>query len=102
MFERWRQENFFKYMRQEFLIDALCDYQVEPDDPERSVPNPARKAVDKELGKARARWNQLKQTYGDASLDYIEGRTPTMHEFQAAAVFAGRRVPQRARRPPGF
>jgi DNA-binding CsgD family transcriptional regulator len=84
MFERWRQENFFKYMRQEFLIDALSDYQVEPDDPERSVPNPARKAVDKELRKARARWNKLKQTYGDASLDYIEGRTPTMREFKAA------------------
>ena len=84
MFERWRQENFFKYMRQEFLIDALCDYQVEPDDPERSVPNPARKAVDKELAKARARWNKLKQTYGDAQLDYLEGRTPTLREFQAA------------------
>lgn len=84
MFERWRQENFFKYMRQEFLIDALCDYQVEPDDPERSVPNPARKAADKELGKARARLNHLKQTYGDASLDYIEGRTATKREFQAA------------------
>lgn len=28
MFERWRQENFFKYMRQEFLIDALSDYEV--------------------------------------------------------------------------
>ena len=84
MFERWRQENFFKYMRQEFLIDALSDYQVEPDDPERSVPNPARKAVDKELGKARARLNRLKQTYGDVSLDYLEGRTPTMREFEAA------------------
>jgi hypothetical protein len=23
MFERWRQENFFKYMREEFLLDAL-------------------------------------------------------------------------------
>lgn len=84
MFERWRQENFFKYMRQEFLIDALSDYQVEPDDPERSVPNPARKAVDEELRKARARWKQLKQTYGDASLDYIEGRTATIREFEAA------------------
>ena len=84
MFERWRQENFFKYMRQEFLIDALADYAVEPDDPERSVPNPARKAIDQELRKARARWNKLKQTYGDAALDYIQGRTPTMCEFQAA------------------
>jgi hypothetical protein len=99
MFERWRQENFFKYMRQEFLIDALCDYQVEPDDPERSVPHPARKAVDKELRKARARWNQLKQTYGDASLDYIEGRTPTMREFQAAdkKIYQGNPGGRRAR-----
>jgi prepilin-type processing-associated H-X9-DG protein len=24
MFERWRQENFFKYMREEFLLDALA------------------------------------------------------------------------------
>jgi hypothetical protein len=42
MFERWRQENFFKYLREEYLIDSLVDYQVEPDDPQRSVPNPAR------------------------------------------------------------
>jgi hypothetical protein len=84
MFERWRQENFFQYMRQEFLIDALSDYQVEPDDPERSVTNPARKAVDQELRQARARCSKLRQTYGDALLDYIEGRTPTMREFQAA------------------
>jgi len=38
MFERWRQENFFKYLREEYLIDALADYQVEPDDPTRSIP----------------------------------------------------------------
>jgi len=98
MFERWRQENFFKYMRQEFLIDALSDYQVEPDDPERSVPNPARKAVDEELRKARARWNQLKQTYGDASLDYIEGRTPTMREFQTADQKIYREIQEAAER----
>jgi transposase len=84
MFERWRQENFFKYMRQEFLIDALTDYQVEPDDPERSVTNPARKAVDKELRKARAHLNKMKETYGTAFIDYFEGRTPTMRAFTAA------------------
>jgi len=53
MFERWRQENFFKYMRQEFLIDAIVDYEVEPDDPMRSVPNPACKEVTKQLRAAR-------------------------------------------------
>ena len=83
MFERWRQENFFKYMRQEFLIDALSDYQVEPDDPERSVPNPARKAVDKELRKARAHLSKMKETYGAAFIDYFKGRTPTKRAFTA-------------------
>ncbi len=84
MFERWRQENFFKYLRQEYLIDALTDYQVEPDDPQRSVPNPARKAVDKQLRKARAHLNKMKETYGAAFLDYFEGRTLTRRAFTSA------------------
>jgi transposase len=84
MFERWRQENFFKYMRQEYLIDALVDYDVEPDDPSRSVPNPARKDSEKELRKARARLAELRAIYGTAALDYIEGRTPSMNAFTHA------------------
>jgi hypothetical protein len=84
MFERWRQENFFKYMRQEFLIDALVDYQAEPDDPNRSIPNPARKAVDKELRNARARHAKLQEKYGSNALDYLEGRTPTLRAFTVA------------------
>jgi hypothetical protein len=45
MFERWRQENFFKYMRDEFLLDALVDYRIEPEDPTRTIPNPERRNV---------------------------------------------------------
>jgi prepilin-type processing-associated H-X9-DG protein len=45
MFERWRQENFFKYMREEFLLDALIDYQIEPENPTRTIPNPERRAL---------------------------------------------------------
>jgi hypothetical protein len=81
MFERWRQENFFKYMREEFLIDALTDYDVEPDDPTRSVPNPAHKEVVKQLRLAQARLAELQETYGSATLDYLEGRSPTMRVF---------------------
>ena len=84
MFERWRQENFFKYMRQEFLIDALADYEIEPDDPARSVPNPARKEVKKQLRRARTKLRELQETYGCAALDYLEGRSPTMRSFTAA------------------
>jgi hypothetical protein len=76
MFERWRQENFFKYIRQEYLIDALVDYQVEPDDPTRLVPNPARKALDKELRLARASFTKLQERFGVMALDYVDRDMP--------------------------
>jgi DNA-binding NarL/FixJ family response regulator len=84
MFERWRQENFFKYMRQEYLIDALIDYDFELDDPNRSVPNPAHKEIEKELRKARSRLGELQATYGSVALDYIDGRIPSMDAFSHA------------------
>ena len=58
MFDRWRQENFFKYLRDEYAIDALVDYDVEPDDPERTVPNPARKPLTDEISKLRTELNR--------------------------------------------
>jgi hypothetical protein len=27
MFERWRQENFFKYLREEYLIEQVCFFR---------------------------------------------------------------------------
>jgi hypothetical protein len=84
MFDRWRQENFFKYMRQEFMLDALADYDAEPDDPKRSIPNPVRKAVDKELRSARTRYAKLQEKHGSTALDYIEGKTPAFRTFTAA------------------
>jgi hypothetical protein len=84
MFERWRQENFFKYMRQEFLIDALTDYGVEPDDPTRSVPNPARKEIEKQLRLERAKLAKLKENHSTVILDYLENDSSTMRTFTAA------------------
>jgi hypothetical protein len=84
MFERWRQENFFKYMREEFLLDALADYQVEPDDPARTIPNPERKKLDKEIRSARAEVTKLEQAYGAAAIDNAESRRPTMRGFKIA------------------
>lgn len=81
MFERWRQENFFKYMREEFLIDTLTDYDVEADDPHRLVSNPARKAADHDVRKARVHLAHLREAYGATALDYLERRTPTMRAF---------------------
>jgi hypothetical protein len=68
MFERWRQENFFKYMREEFLLDALVDYRIEPEDPTRTIPNPERRALDQEIHAARADLARLEREYGAAAV----------------------------------
>jgi hypothetical protein len=55
LFARWRQENFFKYMEAEFNLDQLCTYDTEAADSERRVPNPERRAIDKQLKATKAR-----------------------------------------------
>jgi transposase len=84
MFERWRQENFFKYLREEYALDALVDYRVEPDDPNREVPNPARRVLDAELREARAALAQLQAEYGRKAAANPESRRPTMRGFKIA------------------
>ena len=54
MFARWKQENFFKYMREEFALDALVEHGAEDDDPMRDVPDPAWTRADKALREAKA------------------------------------------------
>jgi transposase len=92
MFERWRQENFFKYMREEFLLDALVDYSVEPDDPTRTVPNPERRTVDGKVRAARTEVAELERAYGAAALDNPESKRPTMRGFKIAHGKIGKRL----------
>ncbi len=98
MFERWRQENFFKYMREEFLLDALVDYQVEPDDPQRDVPNPAWAAVDAKVRQARAEIADLQRRVGAAAIANREAIRPTMRGFKIAHGKMGRAIRAAARR----
>ncbi|MGC9200324.1 MAG: putative transposase, partial [Acidobacteriaceae bacterium] len=84
MFERWRQENYFKYMREEFLLDALVDYRSEPEDPTRTVPNPERRALDKQIRAARIELTQRERQYGKAAVDNPERHRPTMRGFKIA------------------
>jgi transposase len=92
MFERWRQENFFKYMREEFLLDALVDYQIEPEDPTRTIRNPERRALDKEIRAVRADLARLEREYGAAAADNAEQRRPTMRGFKVAHGRLGKQL----------
>jgi hypothetical protein len=92
MFERWRQENFFKYMREEFLLDALIDYRIEPEDPTRTIPNPERRALDKQIRSARADLATLERQYGAAAVDNAERRWPTMRGLKIVHTRLGKKL----------
>ncbi|MCC6647898.1 MAG: helix-turn-helix domain-containing protein [Polyangiaceae bacterium] len=84
MFERWRQENFFKYMGEEFALDGLVQHGVEEADAERMVPNPKRKEKERELARIVREVEQLERRLGAAAADNEEARRPTMRGFKIA------------------
>ncbi len=92
MFERWRQENFFKYMREEFLLDALVDYRVEPEDPTRSIPNPERRAIEKRIRTERTELAGIEREYGAAAADNTEQRRRSMRGFKIAHGALGKKL----------
>ena len=82
--ERWRQENFFKYLRTEYALDALVDYGVEAADSNRMIPNPERRALGAKLRKEYAELNQLTANYGVQALRNLESVRRTMRGFKIA------------------
>jgi hypothetical protein len=92
MFERWTQENFFRYMRQHFALDALVTYAVEPADPARTIPNPERKTVAKALTTSRAALKDLEQAYGQHARTNSEAQRPTMRGFKIAQAGLNKRI----------
>jgi len=94
MFERWRQENFFKYLSEEYALDALVDYRVEPDDPAREVPNPRWNALDAELRRAREIVRHVFALYGVDAAANRESVRRTMRGFKIANASGHRAILQ--------
>jgi prepilin-type processing-associated H-X9-DG protein len=63
-FQRWRQENYFKYMDAEYELDALVEYGVEDVSEEADRPNPSRRPLERALVKARAQVQRLQAELG--------------------------------------
>jgi len=71
MFGRWQQENWFKYMEEQFALDVLVDYATEPDDAERLVVNPGWRALNREVKAAGERLREAEAAYGRLSLSNL-------------------------------
>jgi hypothetical protein len=94
MFGRWWQENFFKYLRDEYALDALVEYAVEPDDPTRPVPNPAWAAADAQVRQAWAQLERLQAEYGLEAMTNPEQMRRTMRGFKIAQSKLGLQIDQ--------
>jgi len=92
MFARWRQENFFRYMRHEYELDHLSTYEVEPAETQRLIPNPERKAIEKKLAALRRELEGLKKDYAQALLDNPEGQRRSVRGFKIANAGLGKQI----------
>jgi len=89
MFSRWKQENFFRYMRQEFAIDHLCTYDVEAADPDRMVPCPVRRGMKKELAVKRTTCAKLNEKFQLMESDeQLRVGRKNLYDFQVRALIA--------------
>jgi hypothetical protein len=53
MFSRWKQENFFKYMNENFDFDRMIQYGTDPIDQKSTIINPEYKTLTYQLKKVR-------------------------------------------------
>ncbi len=108
MFSRWRQENFFRYQRMRFDLDGLDAYTTVPDDPNRTVPNPAKKRLARQAKALAAAIEQARACHArhtrngvhaharDAHRalgDEIDDATARLEALQADAKATPARVP---------
>jgi len=92
MFERWRQENFFKYLREEYALDALVEHAIEKADATREVPNPVWASLTAEIRSTREEVERASAIYGIDALANPEQTRRTMRGFKIAHAEEGRAI----------
>jgi hypothetical protein len=66
---RWSQENFFKYMREHYGLDALVEYGTEPIPATVTVLNPAWREADRAVRQKNAELKRCQQLRQNVNLD---------------------------------
>ena len=92
---RWREENYFRYARTRFALDALDCYAATPDDPDRKVPNPARKTAAARVRQAEAA-AQAAGTARDAALLQLRSPAPGQAAYLSNQVINALAAPAEA------
>jgi hypothetical protein len=82
MFQRWSQENFFKYMMDNFGIDRLIEYETQPISETSRVVNPEYRAVEKEIKNRKAGLKNLHAEFGEMTLNLDEDETARVMKYE--------------------
>jgi len=72
MFSRWSQENFFKYMRENYSLDRLIDYRLDELPETTRVVNPAYRELDSVLRRKNSVLSRMLAKFATLSLQGSE------------------------------
>jgi len=81
---RWRQENSFKFMSENYAIDQIVQYGADPETQDRLVPNPKRKALQQQIRAAQQHLQTLEAQLGQALNHNQERRCRTVRGLKIA------------------
>jgi hypothetical protein len=86
MFQRWSQENFFKYMLQHFGIDRLIEYETQPISETARVVNPRYREIDSQIRKRNSKLTRLHAEFGSKTLDIDQDKEVVKYEKEMAEL----------------
>ena len=81
---RWRQENDFKYLRDNYAIDQIVQYGADPETQDRRIANPRRKILKEQIRTLTQQVQTLEAQLGRALNDNDEKRRPTARGLKIA------------------
>lgn len=89
MFSRWSQENFFRYMRQDYDFDRMLQYTVEQIDGEKFVNNPRyskltyqKKKINEKISRRKARLLNIIDLSINEELDQTKKNEAKQQKFR--------------------
>lgn len=87
LFNRWSQENFFKYMLEHYNLDRLITYSLDDIPDTTMVVNPSYRALDGKIRSLNGKLSRKNATFGQLSLsDEIEPKKVEQYQQDKAVL----------------
>lgn len=92
---RWRQENSFKFLSENYAIDQIIQYGADPETQDRLIPNPKRKALQEQVHILNKEIQTLEAQLGRTLNDNQESRRQTSRGLKIATAGLRRQIAQK-------